>query len=161
MPTVPRSSAPTLRAYRPGDLATVRRIWRDGGLHLGPSDSAVEIERQRRRDPDLYLVAVVRGRVVGAVLGRYDGRRGWINHLAVARAHRSRGVGAALVAEVERRLRAKGCPKVNLHVTRGNAGVTAFYATLGYSVSDHLLLEKWLRPGRSRPPRRRSADQTK
>ena len=135
----------TIRPYGPSDFRSVRRLWREGGLGVGPSDTARELERARRRDPDLFLVAERDGRPVGVVLGRFDGRRGWINHLAVDRALRGRGIGAALVRAVERRLRAKGCPKVNLHVVDTNDAVCAFYESLGYARSRHILMERWLR----------------
>lgn len=143
--TVARGGRPVVREYRASDYAAVRRLWRAAGLHLGPSDSARELERSLGRDPDLFLVTEERGRIVGAVLGRFDGRRGWMNHLAVAPAARHRRIGSTLVRELERRLRQKGCRKVNLHVVRENAGVVAFYRTLGYARADLYFLEKWLR----------------
>ena len=36
------------------------------------------------------------------------------------------------MAEVERRLEAIGCPKINLMVRRDNTGVLGFYRRLGY-----------------------------
>jgi ribosomal protein S18 acetylase RimI-like enzyme len=119
-------------------------LWREAGLGVGPSDTPAALERTRRRDPDLFLVAESEGRLVGAALGRFDGRRGTINHLAVAREVRSRGLGARLVREVERRLTAKGCAKLNLHVEPSNAGVIRFYETVGYRRREMLFLEKWL-----------------
>jgi ribosomal protein S18 acetylase RimI-like enzyme len=83
---------------------------------------------------------------VGAVLGRFDGRRGWVNHLAVDPRARSNGIGSTLMRELERRLRAKGCQKVNLHVVRTNRQVCVFYEELGYEHSDLLFMGKWLRP---------------
>lgn len=133
-----------LRAYVPSDCAAVRRLWRAAGLHVGPSDTRAALERSRRRDPELFLVAEARGRIVGAAFGRFDGRRGYVNHLAVASEARSRGLGGRLVQEIERRLRRKGCVKVNLHVEPTNAGVIAFYESIGYRPREMLFLEKWL-----------------
>lgn len=93
--------------------------------------------------------------MVGVVLGRFDGRRGWVNHLAVDPAFRHRRLGSLLMAELERRLARKGCPKVNLHVTRDNRGVVAFYESLGYATRDMVFMEKWL-PRRLRTGRRKS-----
>lgn len=144
-----------LRTYRAVDHAAVVRLWRGAGLHISPSDRRPELARALRRDPELFVVAESDGRIVGAVLGRFDGRRGWINHLAVDAAHRRRGLGARLMLEVERRLRAVGCPKVNLHVLATNRGVVAFYESIGYRLTDMLFLERWLRRGRL--PRRPTA----
>jgi ribosomal protein S18 acetylase RimI-like enzyme len=77
-------------------------------------------------------------------MGCYDGRRGWINHLAVAAAWRGDGIGRRLVAEVERRLRAKGCAKMNLLIEPANVAVQGFYERLGYARDDLIFMEKWL-----------------
>ena len=93
------------------------------------------------------MVAEADGQLVGALLGTFDGRRGWLHHLAVAPAWQGRGIGRRLVAEVEARLRARGCAKVNLHVEPDNAEVTGFYDRIGYAQHEILFMEKWLRPG--------------
>ncbi len=134
-----------LRRYDPNDFVAVRRLWKASGLELGPSDTRREIVRSLGRDPDLFLVAEEGDQVIGTVLGRFDGRRGWVHRLAVDPRARSRGVGSALMREVERRLRAKRCRKVNLHVALNNRGVCAFYEKLGYDRADIIFMEKWLR----------------
>ncbi len=74
----------------------------------------------------------------------YDGHRGWINYLAVAPDRRDAGAGRALMAEAERRLRALGCPKINLQVRGSNTDVLAFYEHLGFVVDDAVSLGKRL-----------------
>ena len=74
----------------------------------------------------------------------YDGHRGWINYLAVDPAHQRRGLGRAIMAEAERRLRACACPKINLQVRAGNTGVIEFYRELGFAVEDLVSMGKRL-----------------
>jgi ribosomal protein S18 acetylase RimI-like enzyme len=61
------------------------------------------------------------------------GHRGWVYYLAVDPDHRGSGRGAALMAEVEKRLIALGCPKVQLQVRPGNEEALRFYDALGYT----------------------------
>lgn len=138
-----RSTA-RVRTYRPRDFGKVRQLWKRSGLDVGPSDRRAELERSRRRDPDLFLVAESAGELVGAVLGRFDGRRGWVNHLAVENGSRGQGIGRRLMAEIERRFRDKRCPKINLHVELANEPVCAFYEGLGYRRRKLIFMEKWL-----------------
>src|SRR5215510_13025580 len=95
----------------PADYESVYQLWAsiEKGIHLGRSDSRVEIEKKIARDSDLFLVAECAGRIVGAVMGGFDGRRGLIYHLAVAASFRGKKIGSRLMDEVESRLRAKGC----------------------------------------------------
>ncbi len=66
------------------------------------------------------------GKLIGTVIGGFDGRRGLIYHLAVEAAFRQQGIGSLLMDEVERRLKAKGCLKCYLMVTVDNDKRHAF-----------------------------------
>ena len=133
-----------IRPFDWPDYDAVIEIWRAAPFGIGPSETRDGISLRLERDAELFLVAEDAGVIVGAVLGAFDGRRGWINHLAVRPDQRQRGIGTALLAEVERRLRDKGCLKVNLHVESDNADVAMFYERLGYRRHPLLFMEKWL-----------------
>jgi ribosomal protein S18 acetylase RimI-like enzyme len=107
--------------------------------HLGPVPRS-DVEGLRAVDGDLVLGARLDGRLVGVVLGSFDGRRGWVNRLAVDPTVRRRGVAAALLDEVEARLRARGCVQLNLLVFAGNGEGRAFWEARGYTRSDDVLL---------------------
>lgn len=74
----------------------------------------------------------------------YDGHRGWLYALAVSDGHRRLGVGSALVREVEARLAALGCRKINLQIRATNIQVQAFYDRLGYGTEDRVSMGKRL-----------------
>ena len=116
------------------DYEAVHSLWRDAGpgVNLRPSDTRKEVEKKLSRDPDLMLVVDAGTRVVGVIMGAWDGRRGWLHHLAVAPAFRRHRIGQSLIVEVEKRLRAKGCLKANLLVHGDNAAARRLYTRLGY-----------------------------
>lgn len=138
--------APRVRSFTWDDWPQVLELWRTAGpgIHLGPSDTPDEIRRKWDHDPDLFLVAQAGHELVGAVMGGYDGRRGLVYHLAVAPRRRHAGIGRALMAEMERRLAAKGCLKSYLLVAPANAEAVAFYRRLGWQAMDMVLLGKEL-----------------
>ena len=75
-----------LRDFRfPADYPEVRSLWHAAGpgIQTGRSDELEEIRKKVERDPDLFIIAENQGKVIGAVLGGFDGRRGIVYHLAV------------------------------------------------------------------------------
>ena len=74
----------------------------------------------------------------------YEGHRGWVNYLAVAADCRRRGFGRLLMEEAEARVREMGCPKINLQIRRSNAGLVAFYRSIGYGEDDVVSMGKRL-----------------
>jgi ribosomal protein S18 acetylase RimI-like enzyme len=124
------------------DLEEVRNIWENAGagVQLRRSDDPEELQKKLQRDPDLFLVACTGGKIVGTVIGGFDGRRGLIYHLAVDQEHREKGVGSQLMDEVENRLRLKGCIKSYLLVTRENDLAMRFYEKRGWQHMDSILL---------------------
>jgi ribosomal protein S18 acetylase RimI-like enzyme len=133
-----------LREFRMDDYPEVIALWRTAGLAISLSDSQEGLRRKLERDSDLFLVAQEKDSIVGAIMGCFDGRRGWLNHLAVAPAQQGTGLGSLLVKQVEERLKAKGCHKVNLLIEPANKNVQSFYEKLDYACDDLIFMEKWL-----------------
>ncbi|MCC7361077.1 MAG: GNAT family N-acetyltransferase [Anaerolineales bacterium] len=136
---------PLIRAFDlERDYAAVLAVWRaaEPGVHVGRSDSPEALRLKLTRDPHLFLVAEDAGRLVGVVLGGFDGRRGLVYHLAVDPAARGQGLGSALMDELERRLRALGCVKGYLLVVPENQAVLDWYARRGWNVMNVHVLGK-------------------
>ena len=133
-----------IREFRESDYHAVVRLWRAAALTIKPSDTLPELRKVIDRNPGLFLVAEDEGRVAGAVIGAWDGRRAWVYHLAVDPALQGRGIGRMLMDELERRLCAVGATKLNLLVEPGNAAVAHFYRRLGYAPDDLLFMTKLL-----------------
>ena len=123
-----------IRDFRIEDYDAVTALWRDAGLAFRPNgrDRREAIAREIEGDRALFLVAEEGTRVVGVVFGTHDGRKGWINRLAVALNHRRRGLAKALVGEVEARLRRLGIGIVGCLIEQENEISQAAFAELGY-----------------------------
>jgi ribosomal protein S18 acetylase RimI-like enzyme len=137
-----------IREYREGDEADVVALWERCGLTRVWNDPRKDIARKLRVQRELFLVGVVEGEVVGTVMGGYEGHRGWLNYLAVDPDRRRQGIGRALVLEIERRLGALGCPKINLQIRRSNGEASSFYAAIGYGEDDVISFGKRLEQDR-------------
>lgn len=125
-----------IRHFQASDEHAVVTLWEACGLVRPWNDPHKDIARKLNVQPELFLVGLEGERVVGTVMVGYEGHRGWINYLAVSPDHQGRGLGRRLMDEAEQRLRAVGCPKINLQVRSGNEAVRQFYESIGYSLDE-------------------------
>lgn len=134
-----------MRQASAADAEELDALWSAAGLLENRVPVAAQLAEALAAAPDLVLVAETADRrLVGSLVGAFDGRRGWVNRLAVAPDHQGRGIGGALLAVFEQRVAARGCRKVNLLVTPDNVAVTDFYARHGYASAPLVFMEKWL-----------------
>ena len=135
----------TIRPYQEEDGKQVITLWKACGLVVPPNDPRADIGLKILFQPDLFLVGCdADGRLLATVMAGYEGHRGWINYLAVSPARRRQGIGKKMVAAAETRLRALGCPKINLQVRRTNTAVIDFYRHLGFREDEVVSLGKRL-----------------
>jgi ribosomal protein S18 acetylase RimI-like enzyme len=78
------------------------------------------------------LVAEVSDRIVGSVIGGFDGWLANLYRLTVHPEYRRRGIARALVAEMERRLVARGAKRITALVETDHPWATAFWQAAGY-----------------------------
>ena len=131
--------------YEHEHFSGVESLWQEAFPNDAPwNAAATAIAEKLSFQPDLMLVAISDGEVVGSVMAGYDGHRGWISRIAVLKSQRKSGVGRDLLAEAERRLFALGCIKVNLQVVEANSSVVEFYQRSGYQIEPRISMGKRL-----------------
>ena len=77
-------------------------------------------------------------------MGNYDGHRGWIYYLGVDPALQRKGLGRRMVDAMEKKLRSKGCPKINLQVRKDNLNAVKFYERIGFKTDEVIGMGKRL-----------------
>ena len=122
-----------IRPFNINDRKAVVQLWYDCGLVTATNNPSKDILRKLKVQPHLFLVAIQKDKVVGTVMGGYEGHRGWISYLAVDPVQQKSGIGRKLMNKVEKQLKKLGCPKINLQVRESNSEVRAFYERIGYS----------------------------
>ena len=133
-----------IREFSEADEVAVISLWNECGLVVPWNDPAEDIGRKLKVDRDLFLVGRDDDELVATVMGGYEGHRGWINYLAVKPSTRRKGYGQEIMHAVEDRIKNRGCPKINLQIRTGNAGVAAFYEAIGYGTDDVIGMGKRL-----------------
>ena len=131
-----RSDGLEIREFRIEDYDRVMALWAEGGLPLKPQgrDSRENIACQIGLPNVRFLVTEEGkgGRVIGTVLATHDGRKGWINRLAVDSAARRKGIGARLVGAAESWLESQGMDILACLIEDDNAVSMAVFEKLGY-----------------------------
>jgi ribosomal protein S18 acetylase RimI-like enzyme len=134
MPRVRGKNRVLVRNFTMADYARVVDVWTEGRLPVKPQgrDSRANIEKQLVLPNVLFLVAELEGRVIGTVLATHDGRKGWINRLAVDASCRKRGIGRRLILEAENHLAAAGMEIFACLIEDDNAVSMQVFERLGY-----------------------------
>jgi ribosomal protein S18 acetylase RimI-like enzyme len=133
-----------IRPLAQPDADAVVALWERCGLVRPWNDPRADIERKLSEQPELFLVGETEGAISATAMAGFDGHRGWVHYLAVDPALQRQGLGRAIMAEVERLLVERGCPKLNLQVRSDNQKVLGFYRGLGYGEDQVLSLGKRL-----------------
>ncbi len=123
-----------IRRLAADDYDRICEIWSLAGLLFRPNgrDGRAQVQAEMERETAIFLGAEADGELVGVVLGTHDGRKGWINRLAVLPSHRKKGIAKALTNEVERQLNSRSILIVTCLIEGENEASTAFFRSLGY-----------------------------
>ncbi|UXI03462.1 GNAT family N-acetyltransferase [Photobacterium sp. TY1-4] len=121
------------------DYEPVIELWRQTeNLSLRDTDSKASIGAYLQRNPGLSFVALMGDEIIGAVLVGTDGRRGYLQHLAVSIEYRGQNIGHQLVAKSVDALASLGISKTHLFVYQDNINAQGFYEKLGWFPRDEI-----------------------
>lgn len=115
------------------DYHRVLELWKEtDGVRLRGADSREGIDKYLKRNPGLSFVALDQERVVGSIMAGHDGKRGYIQHLAVAPDSRKQGIATFLVDLCLDALKAEGILKSHLMVLHDNSAAKQFWYNRGW-----------------------------
>ncbi len=125
----------SIRPIVADDYDALVELWSASALPFQPNgrESRDAILRHLQQFTGFSFVAIAGEQLVGTVLGTHDGRKGWINRLAVRPEFRRRGVAAALVRTCDAALRKQGIEIVAALVEVENDASASLFRKLGYS----------------------------
>ncbi|MGB3480349.1 MAG: GNAT family N-acetyltransferase [bacterium] len=123
------------------DYDNLVRLWDDAELPYKPDgrDKKENIDRELAGTTSIFLVAEINGKLIGSIFGTHDGRKGWINRLAVAPKYRRKGLAARLVHEVEKKLYERGIEIVACLIEDWNKSSLAAFQRMGYKCYNDII----------------------
>ena len=132
-----------IRIYQPTDRDQVVALWNDVFNNpAGRNEPHGSLDRKEAMEDELFFVAENGDEIIGTVMAGYDGHRGWLYSVAVAKNRRREGIATDLVRHAIDVLTKRGCPKINLQILADNAEVVAFYESLGFRVEERISMGK-------------------
>jgi ribosomal protein S18 acetylase RimI-like enzyme len=129
-----------IRPLRERELHAMTRVWELAGLPYRPTgrDSLESLQEQRKAFPDLFMGAFIDETLVGVAIASDDGRKGWINRLAVIPEARRHGIGTAIVEECERALRTRGRGVFSILIEGENQVSEDLFLKMGYKLEEYI-----------------------
>ena len=106
-----------LRERRDDEVEAVLPLWRQADATVSVTDTLDDVRRAANGSTSVLLVAEQERRIVGSVIGGFDGWRGNIYRL---------------VSDLEARLAAMGAKRITALVERGHPWATGFWDAVGY-----------------------------
>ena len=128
-----------LRDYHHEDLDQAIVVW-DQSRGNGTTESVFSVAEvvAAARAGQPAVVAEVDGEVVGMAVAQVQGERAWILLVALASRWRQRGIGSALLSDLERRLRSAGVRRICAVLPEAATGSSALENS-GYVRRDGLI----------------------
>jgi len=123
-----------IKHYQKGDYQTLINIWEKSGLPYKPKgrDSEESIEKEVKLNYNQFLFAILDHKVVGSILVTHDGRKGWINRVAVLPEFRNRGIARKLVDAGETWLDSQGIGIYACQIEDYNTASVEAFKRMGY-----------------------------
>ena len=131
------AGAAAIRPARPDEGPQILTLWQEADATPSTTDTREEVLKLLREPAAVLLVAEADGRLVGTVIGGWDGWRGNIYRLAVSPAYQRRGLARALIAEADRLLHHMGARRISALVESDHPWATNFWDSLAASGYRH------------------------
>ena len=116
------------------ELVSMVSLWVSAGLETKPNgrDAIGELKRQMGLSNTRFLGGFKGSELQGVVIVSHDGRKGWINRLAVHPMSQRQGIAKKLIASSEEWLIAEGIGVFASLIYDGNLSSRDLFANLDY-----------------------------
>lgn len=99
-----------IRDFNISDYENVINLWQKSRLPFKPNgrDSKKSIKKEIKKPSSIFLLLEKEDEIIGSAFGTHDGRKGWINRLAIRPDFQSQGLGSMLLIKLLNRFSKMG-----------------------------------------------------
>jgi ribosomal protein S18 acetylase RimI-like enzyme len=122
------------------DYDDILNVWTLAGLPFKPNgrDSRELMSIEMDNPNCIFYGMYDRGKLVGIVIGNFDGRRGWINRLAIIPDYRGKNLGQLLIEKTEKFLYNIGAKVICVLIEDINYPSISTFQKAGYNCEDEI-----------------------
>ncbi|MCX6284730.1 MAG: GNAT family N-acetyltransferase [Bacteroidetes bacterium] len=129
------------RLMEVSDIPASIELWKSmKGLAIRGSDNIRDLTDHVNMNPKHNFVASSDGQLIGTVLGGFDGRRGYIYHLAVHESFRRKNIAKELMDKCFQSFKEINVSKCHMMVLKDNTEAQEFYKQIGCELRTELLV---------------------
>lgn len=123
------------------DYDDLLRLWQICGLPHRPKgrDSREALEKEFNRMETCFLGMFDGKKLIGSIIGSSDGRKGWINRLAIDPDYRGRRLAHRLIRECEEFLYNLGIHVIACLIEALNTPSLSTFEKAGYEITNQIL----------------------
>jgi ribosomal protein S18 acetylase RimI-like enzyme len=128
-----------IRECHQGDAEAILSLWRHAEATVSITDTSDYIRRAIVESSVCFLVGEVDGRIVGSIIGTFDGWRGNVYRLAVHPKYQRRGHARALLTELEKRFAKQGVKRITALVEKDHPWAIGFWGAVDYELDSRMV----------------------
>ena len=116
------------------DYEEIVKLWADAGLPYKPNgrDSRAMMAKEMQQEGVAYFGIYENSRLLAVGIANYDGRRGWINRVAVDPDRRGESLAGMIIEECEKFMSAKGAVVLTALIEDINEPSISCFQKAGY-----------------------------
>ena len=130
-----------IRPFKIEDYREVVHLWKLVKLPFKPRgrERFQKIKKEISNKNTTFLIAEMDQKIIGTILGTHDGRKGWINRLAVHPDFRNQRIGSFLLSEAEKQLDRSGIDIIACLIEEDNPESILFFQKAGYQKNKEII----------------------
>lgn len=130
-----------IRKLTPPDYDELIRVWAEAGLPFKPNgrDSHQRIATEMGRADSCFFGLYEDSQLLAVGLASYDGRKGWIQRVAVDPDRRGEELGGEIVKACQEFLRQRGAEVIGCLIEGLNLPSMAMFGKLGYEAWEDIV----------------------